>query len=97
MYYQNEVVYYSNRNEYNLPAYHRLDVSITYEGFLKTTKKVHPSFTFSVFNVYGHKNIFSTYYKRGIPGASNNYQKFGLYQLSIIGVPIPSITINFDF
>lgn len=96
-FHQNEVVFYSDRNKYKLPAYHRLDVSVTYEGFLKKAKKVHPSFTFSIFNVYGHKNIFSTYYKRENPNAGNNYQKFGLYQLSIIGVPVPSLTINIDF
>jgi outer membrane receptor protein involved in Fe transport len=92
-----EVVYYSERNKYRLPAYHRLDLSITYEGFLNITKKVHPSFTFSVYNVYGHKNIYSVFYKKDIPSSGNNYQRFGLYQLSIIGVPIPSLTINLSF
>ncbi|MGD9994515.1 MAG: TonB-dependent receptor [Salinivirgaceae bacterium] len=92
-----EVIYYSERNKYRLPAYHRLDLSITYEGFLNITKKVHPSFTFSVYNVYGHKNIYSVFYKKDIPSVGNNYQRYGLYQLSIIGVPIPSITINLSF
>ncbi|MCK9207381.1 MAG: TonB-dependent receptor [Salinivirgaceae bacterium] len=94
---QVEVVEFSDRNEYRLPAYHRLDLSVTYEGFLNKTKKVHPSFTFSVYNLYGHKNIYSVYYKQDKPTSSNNYQRFALYQLSIIGVPIPSLTINLSF
>ncbi len=92
-----EVVNFSERNKYNLPANHRLDFSVTYEGFLNVTKKVHPSFTFSVYNVYGHKNIYSVYYKSSTPSSANNYQKYGLYQLSIIGVPIPSFTVNLTF
>ena len=92
-----EVVYYSDRNKYRLPAYHRLDVSVTYEGFLKKTNKVHPSFTFSVYNLYGHKNTYSVYYKADVPSSLNNYQKYGLYKLSIIGVPIPSVTVNLSF
>ncbi len=94
---QIEVVEFSDRNKYRLPAYHRLDVSVTYEGFLNKTKKVHPSFTFSVYNLYGHKNIYSVYYKQDRPSSSNNFQRFALYQLSIIGVPIPSLTINLSF
>jgi len=92
-----EVVFFSERNKYNLPAYHRLDLAITYEGFLKKTKLVHPSFTFSVYNLYGHRNIYSVYYKNDIPSSLNNYSWYGLYQLSIIGIPIPSFTINLRF
>jgi hypothetical protein len=97
VYRNTEVVYFSERNKYQLPAYHRLDIAITYEGYLKKTKKVHPSFTFSVYNVYGHKNIYSVYYKKDIPSSENDYQVYGLYKLSIIGVPIPSFTVNLRF
>ena len=97
LYHQVELVYYSDRNKYRLPAYHRLDLSITYEGFLKKTSKVHPSFTFSVFNVYGRNNVYSVYYKKANPNYSNHFRQFGLYKLTIIGVPVPSFTINIDF
>ncbi|MBN1184770.1 MAG: TonB-dependent receptor [Bacteroidales bacterium] len=92
-----ELVYYSERNAYRLPAYHRLDVSTTYEGFLNKSRKVHPSFTFSVFNVYGRNNVYSVYYKKSDPASANNFRKYGLYKLTIIGVPIPSFTFNLDF
>lgn len=91
------VVRYSERNQYRLPAYHRLDISATYEGFLNIKKKVHPSFTFSIYNVYAHKNIYSIYYKEDTPSSANNYNYYALRQLSIIGVPIPSLTINLTF
>lgn len=92
-----QVVYFSERNKYRLPAYHRLDIGLTYEGNLKKTKKVHPSFTLGVYNLYGHKNVYSVYYKSDVPSSRNDYNRYGLYQLSIIGVPIPSLTFNLSF
>ena len=91
------IVNYSDRNKYRLPAYHRLDLSATYDGFLSKKNKIHPSLTFSVYNVYGHKNIYSVYYKKDTPSALNNNNAYGLYKLSIIGVPIPSVTLNLRF
>ncbi len=92
-----EVVSFSDRNKYQLPAYHRLDLSATYDGFMNKKKKIHPSLTFAVYNVYGHKNIYSVYYKKDEPSALNDYNAFGLYKLSIIGIPVPSVTLNLRF
>jgi outer membrane receptor protein involved in Fe transport len=92
-----EVVNYSDRNKYQLPAYHRLDLSATYDGFLNKKRKIHPSLTFALYNAYGHKNIYSVYYKKATPSAENDYNAYGLYKLSIIGVPIPSVTLNLKF
>ena len=92
-----EVVSYSDRNKYNLPAYHRLDLSATYDGFLSKKNKIHPSLTFSLYNAYGHKNIYSVYYKKDKPSARNDYNAYALYKLSIIGIPVPSVTLNLRF
>ena len=92
-----EVVSYSDRNKYRLPAYHRLDISATYDGFLSKKNKIHPSLTFALYNAYGHKNIYSVYYKKDKPSALNDYNTYGLYKLSIIGIPIPSVTLNLKF
>lgn len=92
-----DVVYYSDRNKYHLPAYHRLDLSATYDGFLNKKRKIHPSLTFAVYNLYGHKNIYSVFYKKDTPSSLNDYNTYGLYKLSIIGVPIPSVTLNLKF
>ena len=92
-----EVVTFSDRNKYHLPAYHRLDLSATYDGFMNKKKKIHPTLTFALYNAYGHKNIYSVYYKKDKPSAENKYNAYGLYKLAIIGVPIPSITLNLRF
>ena len=92
-----EIVHFSDRNRYRLPAYHRLDLSATYDGFLNQKKKVHPSLTFAVYNAYAHKNIYSVFYKKTEPSEQNGYHSYGLYKLSIIGVPIPSVTLNLRF
>ena len=92
-----EIVHFSDRNKYRLPAYHRLDISATYEGNLNKKQKVHPSLTFALYNAYGHKNVYSVFYKKDQPSADNRYHIYGLYKLSIIGVPIPSVTLNLKF
>jgi hypothetical protein len=95
--YNNNLVYYSDRNKYRLRDYHRLDVSITWDVSLKKQKKFYSKWIFSVYNVYGRKNVYSTFYKKSLPTAMNDYRNFALYELSIIGIPIPSITYNIRF
>ena len=92
-----QIVSYSDRNKYRLPAYQRLDLSATYDGFLNKKKRIHPTLTFAVYNAYGHKNIYSVFYKKDTPSELNNNHVYGLYKLSIIGVPIPSVTLNLKF
>lgn len=92
-----EVVYFSDRNKYRLPDYHRLDVAITYEGGLRKVQKWRSNWVFSIYNLYGRHNPFSVYYSRQQPSRFNNYNIYALYKFSIIGVPIPSFTYNFWF
>ena len=92
-----EVVTYSERNKYRLPAYHRLDLSITYEGSLLIKKKWRDSWTFSIYNAYGHNNAFSVFYEKQKPSNQNQYSTYALYKLSVIGAPVPSFTYNFWF
>lgn len=91
------LVYYSDRNKYRLPDYHRLDLSLSIDESLKKHKKWKGSWTFSVLNVYGRKNAYSIIYKQDTPTAENNYQIFSLYKMYLIGVPFPTITYNFIF
>jgi hypothetical protein len=92
-----EVIFFSDRNKYRLPDYHRLDLALTYEGSLLKHQKWRSSWTISVYNVYGRHNPFSVYYSKQDPAKENNYNSYGLYQFSVIGVPIPSFTYNFWF
>lgn len=89
------LVYYSDRNKYRMPPYHRFDLSITFDENLRKKRMWKGSWTLSVYNLYGRKNPFSVYYRKGSPGAGTNLH--GLYKMSIIGVPIPSLTYNFTF
>jgi hypothetical protein len=92
-----QLVYYSERNKYRMPPYHRVDVALTFDVNLRKKRMWKGSWTLSVYNVYGRNNPYSVYYKKSIPGQSNDYRLYSLYKLSVIGVPVPSLTYNFKF
>jgi hypothetical protein len=50
------VYYYSERNGYRMPAYHRLDLSATVQ--LKNTKRFSSELAFGVYNAYARDNAF---------------------------------------
>ena len=78
---------YSSRNEYRLPDYFRVDVSLNVEGNLLKRKLGHGSWSFSVYNLLGRKNAFSVYFEE-------NEGLIKAYKLSIFGAPIVSVTYN---
>ncbi len=92
----NMLIYYSDRNSHRLPDYHRLDISITLGENLRVNQRGKGTWTFSLMNVYGRKNPFSVFYKSE-PGTIQTPRSFELYQLYIIGRPLPTITYNFSF
>ena len=85
-----DLVDYSYRNQYRIPDYSRLDLSLKVSGNLKSHRIAHPNWTFSVYNVLGRQNVYSVYFKK--EGANVEG-----YKLSIFGRPIPSVTYSFDF
>lgn len=92
-----ELVYFSDRNKYRMPPYNRLDLSITFDENLRKKRMWKGSWTFSIYNVYGRKNPYSVYYREAQPNEANDYRKYSLYKLSVIGIPVPSLTYNFKF
>jgi hypothetical protein len=90
-----EYVNFSDRNKYRLPYYQRIDLSISRDETLYLKKKWKGSWTFSIINVLARKNAYSVIYKETEPTPSNNYSRFGLYKLFIIGQPLPTLTYNF--
>ncbi len=92
-----QYVYYSDRNKYRLPDYHRLDIAITFDETLRLKQKWKGSWTFSIINLYGQKNPYSVFYKSSSQVESQFYQSFNLYQMFIIERPIPTFTYNFTF
>jgi hypothetical protein len=91
-----QVVKYSNRNEYKMPDYHRLDLSITRFESLKLNKKWKGYWTVSIINIYSRKNAYSIFYQRD-RSPNNNEGRSNLYKLYIIGRPLPTFTYNFTF
>lgn len=85
------VAYFSARNQYRIPDYHRLDVALVIEGNHKRRKLFEGTWVISVYNVYARKNPYTVFFKstgNGIPKP---------YQLSIIGTIFPSISYNVKF
>ncbi|ALJ01515.1 TonB-dependent receptor [Rufibacter tibetensis] len=83
-------IFYSDRNQYRVPNYYRVDFAMNIEGNHKVKKLAHSSWTLAVYNVTGRKNPYSVYFR------SENRQIKG-YKLSIFGQPIPTVTYNFKF
>lgn len=81
-------VFYSERNEFRIPDYLRLDFAATINGNLKAKKLNHSSLTFTVYNVLGRRNPYSIFFKTE-DGAVKGYQ------MSIFGQPIFMVTYNF--
>jgi hypothetical protein len=85
------VPHYTERNQYRIPDYHRLDVSYTVKRNVIRKKKYKDSFTFSVYNLYARKNAYSIFFKNDRGTLTN------AYKLSVLGTIFPSITYNFEF
>jgi hypothetical protein len=80
--------YYTERNRYRLPSYHRLDLNATWNG--KATKKFQSSWTFGVYNAYNRRNAYS------IEFTEDSFSRPQALQMSMFGI-IPSVTWNFKF
>jgi hypothetical protein len=83
-------ILYSDRNQYRIPDYYRVDLALNIEGNHKIQKLAHSSWTVAVYNLTGRRNPYSVYFK------SENGQIRG-YKMSIFGQPIPTVTYNFKF
>ncbi len=83
-----QIILYSDRNQYRIPDYFRIDISINYEGNLKKDKKAHGSWMLAIYNLTGRRNAYSVYF-RNEGGRINGYKQ------SIYGVPLFTISYNF--
>jgi hypothetical protein len=87
----NIVSNFSERNQFRIPDYHRLDLAFVREGNHKRKKLADGTWVFSLYNVYARKNAYSVYFKPSPSG------RMTAYQLSIIGTILPSISYNATF
>ncbi|NGM71766.1 TonB-dependent receptor [Sphingobacterium sp. SGL-16] len=83
--------YYTERNGYRMPDYHRLDLSATYEP-LKENKRFKSSWSFGLYNVYNRKNAYIIDFREN----ENNANITEAYKIALFGI-IPSVTWNFKF
>jgi hypothetical protein len=86
----NPVPYYTERNGYRMPAYHRLDLSLTLNG--KSHKKNKSIWDFSIYNLYNRHNAYTISFRESetVPGTTE------AVKLSLFGI-VPSITYHFRF
>ncbi|MFC2129426.1 carboxypeptidase-like regulatory domain-containing protein [Bacteroidota bacterium] len=84
------VPYYTERNGYRMPHYHRMDVSINFKG--KKRKRFESNWDFSVYNVYNRHNAYLIDFRESetVPGATE------AVKLSLFGI-VPSVSYNFKF
>lgn len=87
----NAVAYFSDRNQFRIPDYHRMDIALVIEGNHKRKKVWDGTWVISVYNVYARRNPYSVFFlttETLVPRP---------YQLSIIGTIFPSLSYKLEF
>ena len=84
--------YFTERNGYKLPAYHRLDIAFKYQSLKNANRRRKTYWMFGVYNVYNRKNIYALFVRNdGYDFRNSSFQKMYL------GGIIPSISYNLKF
>ncbi|NJB35594.1 TonB-dependent receptor [Croceivirga sp. JEA036] len=82
---------YSSRNSDRLPAYHRLDASITYTPKKSLNKRFRGEWVLSIYNLYHRKNAASISFGQNFETGANEATRTAIFGI------LPSITYNFKF
>lgn len=82
--------YYSGRNGFRLPSFHRLDFQVT---FIRKKRWGERQWVFGVYNAYNRRNLFSA---EVIPKDDNYLNTSFITAVSLYGV-VPSVAYNFKF
>lgn len=91
--------YYTGRNEYQLPDFHRLDLSINIRPKKNIGKKYETNWTIAVYNAYNRKNPFTIYTRKrqnkdgDVIGDGSELEARLVYLFPIL----PSVTYNIRF
>ncbi len=84
---------YGKTNSFRMPAYHRLDLSVTYH--LRSRHLLESNLNFSVFNVYNRANPFLIFFD--VKGNIQHYNlEVSAKQVSIFPI-LPSLSWSFKF
>jgi len=87
---QSGIEYFGKRNNFRMPAYHRLDFSVNFHKQKKWGKR---TWSIGTYNTYNHQNPFFIYMSEDY---SNNVSKKEVRQVSLFPI-IPSISYQFTF
>lgn len=91
--------YYTGRNQYKLPDYHRMDLSATLTPRKNNNRRWKSSWTFAIYNAYNRKNPFTIYTRTkqdedgNTLGDGTEKEARLLYLFPIL----PSVTYNIKF
>jgi hypothetical protein len=98
------VPYYTERNGYRMPDYHRLDLGVTLNNKKTKTvvdpesgeekevpKRFESSWNFSVYNAYARENAYSIDFRENAETGQTEAVQIALFKA------VPSITFNFKF
>jgi hypothetical protein len=88
----NIIPVYTGRNEYRLPDYHRLDLSISIRGKHKPGRRWKGEWNISAYNAYARKNVWTLNFLQDDIDPDRTFAEM-TYLFSII----PAITYNFTF
>jgi outer membrane receptor for ferrienterochelin and colicin len=77
---------YETRNNYRMPTYHRLDLSLK---FIKQKKKFLRTWVISIYNAYNRQNAF--FLEKTFNNNSTEYQKVNIFPI------LPSVSYQFKF
>ena len=84
------VGYYTQRNGYRMPDYHRLDLGLTW--IRKQTARFESSWNFSIYNAYGRENAYFISFRQN----EGNPEQTEAVQISLFKF-IPSVSYKFKF
>lgn len=82
--------YYTERNGYRMPDYHRLDLGLTWDA--RPTGRFSSSWTFGIYNAYNRKNAYLIDFRE----SESNPAMTETYRIALFGI-IPSVTWGFKF
>ncbi|MBO6606837.1 TonB-dependent receptor [Psychroserpens sp.] len=82
---------YEARNSSRLPAYHRLDISATYNPKKNANRRWQGQWVFGIYNIYNRRNAASIQFAENRETGRNEATR-----LAIFGI-VPSVSYNFKF
>lgn len=92
----NLIPQFGPRNQSRLPDYHRLDLSLKWQGKKLNakgeTKWYRDYWTFVVYNAYGRDNVYSYFFRKNEETGLTSVERY-----TIFDTIIPALTYNFKF